>query len=330
MSHLTLSAVGGELADNISLSTDTAISPNADEVVVRVEAAPINNADILFAAGLLGVDPEIPAALGGEGVGVVEQAGGNVDPALVGVRVLILPTFRYGTWASATAVPVDNVISLPANGDTWQLSLLGIPATAYALLDDFVPLQPGDWIGIDLANGAVGRWVIGLAKRAGINTLAVVRRHQAAEEVRGVGANLVVVDGEDLGGRVRKALGGATLRVLFEGTGDPGHIAELVQAVEDGGSVIAFASATGQTPTVPVSDLFNRGITLRAFFILNWLRDTPRARLEGIYAELAGLIGKGAIDTVVEATYPLERYRDALQHAQQTGRSGKILFTPNP
>jgi NADPH:quinone reductase-like Zn-dependent oxidoreductase len=330
MSHLTLSAVGGELVDNICLSTDTAMPPKADEVVVRVEAAPINNADLLFAAGLLGVDPGIPAALGGEGVGVVEQTGGNVDPALVGVRVLILPTFRYGTWAAATAVPVANVISLPASGDTLQQSLLGIPATAYALLHDFVPLRPGDWIGIDLANGAVGRCVIGLAKRAGINTLAVVRRHQAAEEVRGVGANLVVLDGEDLGARARKALGGATLRVLFEGTGDPGHIAELVQAVEDGGSVIAFASATGQTPTVPLSDLFNRDISLRAFFILNWLRNTPRARLEGIYTELANLIGLGAIDTVVEATYPLERYRDALQHAQQTGRSGKILFTPNP
>ena len=133
-----------------------------------------------------------------------------------------------------------------------------------------------------------------------------------------------------MGGRVIKALGGATLRVLFEGTGDPGQIAELVRAVEDGGSVIAFASATGQAPALPLDALFNRGISLRAFFLPNWLRDTPRERLERVYAELADLISQDAIGAVIEATYPLDQYQAALRHAQQTGRSGKILFTPDP
>lgn len=48
-----------------------------------------------------------------------------------------------------------------------------------------------------------------------------------------------------------------------------------------------------------------------------------------MFAELADLIGQSAIGAVVEATYPLDQYRSALQHAQQTGRSGKILFTPS-
>jgi NADPH:quinone reductase-like Zn-dependent oxidoreductase len=331
MSHLTLTAVGGDLGDIVSLSPDPDASPGADNVLIAVEAAPINGADLLFAAGLLGVYPDVPAALGGEGVGRVVRAGANADPALIGRRVLILPTFRYGTWAATTVVPARNVIPVPDNVDVLQLAMLpGNPATAYALLSDYVQFQPGDWIGLNLANGAVGHYLIALAKRAGIKTLGVVRRDEAAEEVRRVGADLVVVDGEDLGGRVTKALGGATLRILFEGTGDPGQIAELVRAVEDGGSVIAFASATGQAPVLPLADLFNRGISLRAFFVLNWLRDTPRERLERVYAELADLISQGAIGAVVEATYPLDQYRAALQHAQQTGRSGKILFTPNP
>ena len=328
MGHLTLTAVGGDLADNILFSPDDEMSPKAEDVVVAVEAAPINNADLLFAAGVLGVDPKVPAPLGGEGVGRVTQAGANVDPTLVGRQVLILPTFRYGTWAATTVVPARSVIAIPAGIDPTQLALLGIPATAYALLNDFIRLEPGDWIGLNLANGAVGRGLIGLANRAAVKTLGVVRREQAAQEVRGAGADLVVVDGENLGERVTKALAGATLRVLFEGTGDPVQIAELVRAVKDGGSVIAFASATGQAPALPLSDLFNRGISLRAFFILNWLRDTPPERLQRIYAELADLIRQGVIGTAVEATYPLVRYREAVQHAQQAGRSGKIVFTP--
>jgi NADPH:quinone reductase-like Zn-dependent oxidoreductase len=116
--------------------------------------------------------------------------------------------------------------------------------------------------------------------------------------------------------------------VLFEGTGDPGQIAQLVSAVEDGGSVVAFSSVTGQSPVVPLADLIYRGISLRSFFILTWLRTTPRERLEQVYGELAQLIDEGVIGAQVQATYPLEEYRKALQNAQESGRSGKVLFVP--
>jgi hypothetical protein len=45
MGHLILTAVGGELADIVSLSSDDQTAPGADDIAVAVEAAPINNAD---------------------------------------------------------------------------------------------------------------------------------------------------------------------------------------------------------------------------------------------------------------------------------------------
>jgi hypothetical protein len=108
-----------------------------------------------------------------------------------------------------------------------------------------------------------------------------------------------------------------------------GHGFAGVPVVEDGGSMITFASATGQAPALPLGDLIYRGITLRAFYILNWLRDTSHERLERIYAELVDLAGQGVISAAVEATYPLAEYPAAVRHAQRSGRSGKILFTAN-
>jgi NADPH:quinone reductase-like Zn-dependent oxidoreductase len=70
-------------------------------------------------------------------------------------------------------------------------------------------------------------------------------------------------------------------------------------------------------------------VSLVAFYILNWLRDTPRERLEEIYGELAELGAQGVIGAEVEATYPLEQYPVALAHAQRPARSGKVLFTRN-
>ena len=328
-SRLLLTAVGGKVADTVSLDVGPDREPGIDEVVVAVEAAPINGADLLFAAGWFALYPQVPAAMGAEGAGRVISAGSHVDPALIGRRVIILPTFRYGTWATRTVVPARNIIAVPDHVDVQQMAMLSVnPAAAFALLNDFVSLRPGDWVGLTLANSAVGHYLLALARRAGVNTLAVVRNEDAAAEVRQLGADLVVVDGNGLKERVTEEVRGGRLRVLFEGTGDPGQISQLVTVVEDGGSVITFASVTGQVPSLPLADLIYRGITLRGFFILNWIRDTPRERLERVYAEFVELVDEGVLHANVAATYPLERYRDALRHVQNDTRNGKILFVP--
>ena len=328
-SRLLLTTVGGNVADTVSLEVGPDREPGIDEVVVAVEAAPINGADLLFAAGWFAVYPQVPAAMGAEGAGRVVSVGSHVDPALIGRRVIILPTFRYGTWATRTVMPARNVIPVPDRVDVQQIAMLSVnPAAAYALLNDFVSLRPGDWVGLTLANSAVGHYLLALARRAGVNTLAVVRNEDAAAEVRQLGADLVVVDGNGLKERVTEGVRGARLRVLFEGTGDPGQISQLVTVVEDGGSVITFASVTGQVPSLPLADLIYRGITLRGFFILNWIRDTPRERLERVYGEFVELVDEGVLRANVAATYPLERYQDALRHVQNDARNGKILFVP--
>ncbi|MCE7002366.1 zinc-binding dehydrogenase [Kibdelosporangium philippinense] len=184
-------------------------------------------------------------------------------------------------------------------------------------------------LGLNLANSAVGQYVIALAKQAGVRTLAIVRREQAADVVRKLGADHVVIDGDKLGHRVAEALQGKQLRFLLEGTGSSEQVAELAPNVEAGGSVVLFAAVTYQSPALPLADLIYRGVTLSAFFILKWLRDTPREELERVYGELAELVRQGVIKSEVEATYPLTEYRNALAHAASMERSGKILFTPN-
>lgn len=330
MTRLVLSAVGGDLADTVTLNDAPTARPTGDELLVAIEAAPVNNADILFAAGWFGIYPKVPSALGAEGVGRVIDAGPQADRSLVGRRVLVLPTFVQGTWADQVVIPSRNAVPVSERADALQLAMLPVnPATAYALLHDYATLKPGEWIGLNLANSAVGQYVVALAKQAGIKTLAIVRREDAAKQVRELGADVVLLDGEGLGDRMTEALGGSQLRLFLEGTGSPEQVAEVAPSVEAGGSVVTFAVATGQTPAIPLPDLIYRGVSLRSFFILNWIRDTPRPELERIYGELASLVESGALHAAVEATYRLDQFRESLAHAQQTGRSGKVLFTPD-
>jgi NADPH:quinone reductase-like Zn-dependent oxidoreductase len=327
MSQLILTGIG-DVDGTIRFEKNPDLTVGAQDLLVVIEAAPVNPSDFLLINGRYGFQPEIPSAQGSEGVGRVVAAGAEADQSLIGKRVVILPTYEQGTWSDQVVVPVRNVVVAPEGTDALQLSMLAInPATAYLLLNQYVDLQPGDWIGQNLGNSGVGQAVIALAKRAGVKTLSVVRREDAAKHLRAIGADVVLVDGKDLGTRITEALGGAQLRIVFDGAAgtSPG---ELAHALEFGGTVVSYSSTVGEAPTLPLSDFIYRELVLRGFWLINWIRNAPREEIERVYAELADLVTEGVLITAVEATYALEDYQAAFDHARKPERSGKVLFTP--
>src|SRR5580692_9260279 len=105
----------GEPSDVVELQTVSEPALGHEEVLVSMEAAPLNPSDFLYIRGMYGIRPAFPAPAGAEGVGRVAKIGANVDVALKGRRVLILPTYDQGTWADQVVVPVRNIV--PMNDD---------------------------------------------------------------------------------------------------------------------------------------------------------------------------------------------------------------------
>jgi NADPH:quinone reductase-like Zn-dependent oxidoreductase len=327
VSQLILRSVG-DADDTVELEPDPDLQVGSDEVLVDMEAATLNDTDFRFAAGTYAVKPLLPSVMGTEGVGRVTAVGAAVDPGLRGRRVIALPTPTYqaGTWANQAVLPASSVVTVDDEGDAAQLAMLAInPATAQLLLSRYVALAPGDWIGQNQANSAVGRYVIALAHRAGVRTVNVVRREAAAQELRELGAEFVVVDSEHLGERVADHLGDARLRLVLDGVGGqtPGALAG---SLEFGGTVVSYASWTNQPAAVSAHDLIFRELQVRGFWLINWLRGAPRSEIEATYAELADLVAQGVLSAPVAATYALEDYRQAFAAARAQGRSGKVLF----
>src|SRR6202166_2203916 len=202
----------GEPSDVIELDTISEPALGEEDVLISMEAAPVNPSDFLFVRGIYGIRPAFPSPVGAEGVGRVAKIGSKVDVALRGKRVLILPTYEQGTWADEVVVPVRHIVPMRDEADPLQLSMIGInPATAYLLLNRYVSLMPGDWIGQTAANSAMGRYIIKLAELARVNTLSVVRRKEAADHVRQWGGDRVVLQGDNLHENIEEALGGKRL-----------------------------------------------------------------------------------------------------------------------
>jgi NADPH:quinone reductase-like Zn-dependent oxidoreductase len=291
-----------------------------------MEAAPLNPSDFLLVRGTYAVRPAFPFSVGAEGVGRVTRTGSKVDVALQGQRVLILPTYEQGTWADQVVVPVRNIVPMSDEADPLQLSMIGInPATAYLLLNRYVSLRPGDWVGQTAANSAMGQYIIALAKLAGVKTLNVVRREDAAEQVRQSGGDRVVLQGDNLHKDIEEALDGKRLRLVLDTVGGT-PVGELARSLEVGGSIVVYAMQSGQFPKLSPGDLVYRGLGLHGFWLANWLRDAPRTEIQETYQKLGDLVADGSLSAAVERVYPLERFKEAIERSLKSNRSGKILF----
>ncbi len=316
----------GEPSDVIKLNTVSEPVLGQEDALVSMEAAPLNPSDFLFVRGLYGVRPAFPSPVGAEGIGRVTKTGSKVDVALLGKRVLILPTYEQGTWADQVVVPVRNIVSMSDQADPLQLSMIGInPVTAYLLLSRYVSLMPGDWIGQTAANAAMGQYIIALAKLAGVKTLNLVRREKAGELVRRWGGDRVVLQGDNLHKDIEEALDGKKLSLVLDTVGGT-PVGELAKSLKTGGSIVSYALLSGQFPAFSPGDFIYRGLSLHGFWLINWIRNAPRTEIQEIYQKLGDLVADGSLFATVEQVYPLEQFQEAFKQSLKSNRSGKILF----
>ena len=316
----------GEPSDVIELHTVSEPVLGEQDVLLSMEAAPLNPSDFLLVRGKYGIRPAFPPSVGAEGVGRVAKIGSKVDVALQSKRVLIIPTYEQGTWADQVVVPVRNIVPMSDEADPLQLSMIGInPATAYLLLKRYVSLMRGDWIGQTAANSAMGQYIIAFAKLAGVKTLNVVRREEAAEQVRQLGGDRVVVQGDNLHKDIEEALDGKKLGLVLDTVGGT-PVGELAKSLKSGGSIVSYAMQSGQFPAISPKDFFYRGLSLHGFWLGNWIRNAPRTEVQETYQKLGDLVADGSLSATVEHVYALDQFKEAFKQSLKSNRSGKILF----
>jgi NADPH:quinone reductase-like Zn-dependent oxidoreductase len=301
-------------------------APAAGEVVFDVLAFPINPADISFCRGTYRLRPSLPATPGAECIGRVTAVGAGVSHVAPGDLVINL---QRENWTQRRRVKAQDVIAVPSKMDLRQAAMLRInPATALLLLTDIVPLKPGDWVIQNVANSAVGRLVIPLARQRGIKTMNVVRRESLFAELTAIGADACVVDGPDLAERVKAQTGGGPIRLALDAVSG-GATARIAACLSDGGVVCNYGSMSGDDPVMPRGVLTNNGLSLVGFILGRGLSTRSREQIGQIYAELGRQVLAGTLVAPVEEVYAIADITAALAHAQRGERTGKILVAPN-
>src|SRR5262247_3868459 len=291
-------------------------APGAGEVVFDVLAFPINPADISFCRGTYRLRPDLPATPGAECIGRVAAVGAGVTYVKPGDLVINL---QRENWTQRRRVKGDDVIAVSDGIDIQQGALLRI---------DVVPLKPGDWIIQNVANSAVGRLVIRLARPRGVKTVNVVRRESLFGELKSLGGDVCAVDGPDLAATVKAQTQGAPIRLGLDAVSGRAT-ARLSACLGDGGVVCNYGSMTGEDPVMSRSTLISGGQSLVGFILGRALATRSLADIRTIYADLGQQVAKGNLSAPIEMVYPIEDIKEAVAHAQRGERSGKILVAPN-
>jgi NADPH:quinone reductase len=277
------------------------------QALVRVRAAGLNFLDVLIRHGRYPQMPELPAVLGAELCGELED----------GTRVMALVT--RGGYAEMAAVDRASLVPLPehasfAEGAAFLLTFL----TAYVPLTRQVVLRDGATVLVHAAAGGVGTATIQVARSLGARVIAAAGSAEKLDLCRELGAEEAYLYDEipdDL-----------RVDVVVDPVG--GELFEAaVGRLKPLGQLIAIGYAGGMWPELQPANIVGRSVGVQGVYLGRLLRHAPDV-VAACTRELLDLWAKGTIKPLVGAEFPLAEVEKAHELVESRRSVGKVVLLP--
>ena len=279
--------------------------PGPGEVLVKMDASPINPSDLAMLAGGY-MERSYPFTPGLEGSGTIVEAGSGLFPRLrMGKRVACSPKpGGDGTWAEFMLTSAMKVVPLPLHISLEQGAMMVVnPMTAMA----FIKLaKEGKHRTIvnNAAASALGKMLIRLAKRQQIPLINIVRKEEQLITLKKMGATHVLNSSSDSFEEELKELAeklGATL-ILDAVTGSQSSI--LLEAAPRGSTLLAYARLSGDPMVINPGTIMKDEKQIMGFLLGNWLQTKGLLfKLRFISSIKKAL--DGDLSSHISRTYPL-------------------------
>ena len=320
MKYVEASRFGGP--EVLTLLEKETPKPAEGMLLVEVQAAGINYADVLARSGHYPAVAKAPFALGFEIAGVVKEVGKHVEGFKVGDSVAALP-LAGGGYASHILIPAATAIPFPKQLEpALAAAVLLQGLTAYILLDR-TQVKNGDAVLVAAAAGGVGGLAVQLAKLRGAKVIALASESKF-ELLKRLGADHVFDYGKS--GWSAKALDVTRpqgVQVYLDSMGD--LATEAFSLLGQFGRWIIYGARSDKQNVFPADALWpmiEKNISLMGFNLGGNFDRVP-----GALKDLFKFAADGSVK--VEITkYPLA---DAsIAHSVFEGRntSGKLVLIP--
>jgi len=280
-------------------------APGAGELLVAVRAAGVNPVDWKIREGYLAeVMPlDLPAVLGREVAGVVEEVGQDVDGFSVHDEVLGTVAPGSGGYAEYTLVTASAATKKPPQVSFTDAAALPVAAgTAYDAIGQLA-LGEGESLLINGIGGGVGVAAAQLARDLAVFVLGT-GSEEKRELTEAMGATLVPY-GDGVADRVREIMPNGVDAILDLVGGDA--LRSVADLVSDRSRLL--------TTTDPdaAAEVGGGGVE----------RDGSGA----VLAEIVALVAEGKLDPHVSDVVPLDRAAEALASVESGHTRGKVVIS---
>ena len=288
--------------------------PAEGEALVDVEAVGVNYRDV-YEREAEGYGSSPPAIVGVEGAGNVVDTGQRV-------AWISIP----GSYAERLAAPTDQLVALPDGVPSEVAAAVLLQGlTAHYLAHDSYPIEDGDWVLVHAGAGGVGLLLTQMAKLRGGRVIATTSSDEKAALVSEAGADHVI-DYEGFAQRAREITGGAGMAAVYDGVGKTTFL-DGFDALAPTGRMILYGAASGRPDPIDPSLLQSKGsVYLQRPTLVTYAR-TPEL-LRDRASALFELIGIGALEVRIGATYALADARQAHEDLEGRKTTGKLLLKP--
>lgn len=316
----------GPATEVLTPTQTDAPEPGAGEVRLRLIASPIHNHDLITVAGGYGKTPGLPATAGSEALGVVDKLGAGVTVLAEGERVIAAGL--SGAWADSIIAPAERLVAVPEGmSDDLAAQIAGMPVDA---LIAFTKLgaEPGDWLIVNAANGAVGKAVMQIARDRGVHVAGLVHRDGAKADLEAQGfADIFVTSDEGWPEALHQRIGDARVAGGIEMVG--GALADqMIALMSPDATLLVMGAMSGEPMQIGAGPVIFGEQTIKGFW---GGREASRMRPDQIRAvvqEVIELGQQGRFDLPVAEHFPLSRIAEAAA-ASAGPRNGKVLLQPD-
>ena len=297
--------------------------PKAGEILIKVEAASLNRADLSLRRGAYRISPDqLPVIPGREFAGTVEKLGANVNDFKVGQRVIGYPSL--GGYAERAVANSSEVRPVPEGVSSAQAAAVPtVFLTAwFGLLTDG-NLKSGEWLLVQGGSSGVGTAAIQIARRLGAKVITTTGSEEKARRLRQLGADVTIdVSQNDFLPEVMRVTDKRGVDVVLEMIGGEIYQKSL-QALAPGGRLFSIGGAFGSIPDTPPN--LTEGRKATRFSITNYLKAKPEDFKQ--LDEILKLVAEKKFQVPIDKSFPLAQTREAQRYLQGREHFGKVILT---
>ena len=335
--------------------------PGPDELLIKVETASLNRADLALRKGAYRMAPEkLPIIPGREFAGAIAKLGAAIQEFEVGQRVVACP--GKGGYAEYALAKISETLPIPDGVDTAAAAAMPtVFLTAwFALVTDGKP-KAGEWVLVQAGSSGVGMAAIQIAKHLGAKVIATSSSDEKCKRLRQLGVdeaidytkqglftevmrittpsesrdryqerlnpdvmegvNVLRGLGIDPAARRRQFPPYRGVDVVLEMIGGDIYQKSL-QVLAPGGRLVSLGGAFGPVPDPPPS--LADGRKASRFSLTNHLRANPEDFRQ--LANLLELVEEKKLQVIIDRSFSLAEARDAQRHLEGRGHFGKVVL----